>query len=333
MLIKEGKYEVQASWGSSTCGGMHLDSLLLSCVLRKMRSKGMGIGSKPCTVSNCDFVINIPYLLYFLFIFLSFPSFLLDKCIPFFPPHYTDFIFSSINFNFNIADQLNDTTRSVSENKATGENSDKEKNKLGINGVQELLPLSLKALVGPLKSELLLLCRIAKEKLSDDAVSHVAVRFPAALIRKYSGEYVMLRGKRICTEEVNADDDNGDRENEKEREGEGLEGEEVEEVEEEEEFKWAIMSPDKEEEDETDFLIEILREEFEAACLPVLEVRHTTITLSYPILSYPIISCLILSYPMSDNLILTYHTLSLPILSYVLHLPFSSKSRPLLCLV
>lgn len=51
MLIKEGKYEVQASWGSSSCGGMHLDSLLLSCVLRKMRLKGMGIGARPCTVS------------------------------------------------------------------------------------------------------------------------------------------------------------------------------------------------------------------------------------------------------------------------------------------
>ena len=56
MLIKEGKYEVQASWGSSACGGMHLDSLLLSCVLRKMKSKGMGIGIKikPCTVSSYE---------------------------------------------------------------------------------------------------------------------------------------------------------------------------------------------------------------------------------------------------------------------------------------
>ena len=206
--------------------------------------------------------------------------------------------------------------------KAIGEDNDKEKDRkkddLGINGVQELLPLSLKALVGPLKSELLLLCRIAKEKLSDDALSHVAVRFPAALIRKYSGEYVMLRGKRIYVEgDIGADDDDDDG-REKEEEGEGLEGEEVEE-EEEEEFKWAIMSQDKEEEeDETDFVIEILREEFEAACLPVLEVRHTT-SPHHPTTSLPYhiinLSRPILSYPMLCYLILTYHIPSLPILS------------------
>lgn len=224
--------------------------------------------------------------------------FLQDKCIHSFLPRYIDYIFSSINFNFCIDYQLNDTTRSVSENKATGEDRNKDKNELGINGVQGLLPLPLKALIGPLKSELLLLCRIAKEKLSDDALSHVALRFPAALIRKYSGEYVMLRGKRIYTEEedIGADDDNEDRENEKEEEGEGLEGEEVEEVkEEEEEFNWTIMSPDKEEDDETDFVIEILREEFEAACLPVLEVHHTTSHKTTPHHIHKL-SCHIISY-------------------------------------
>ena len=223
--------------------------------------------------------------------------------------------------------------------KATGEDSDKDKEKekseVGINGVQELLPLplSLKALVGPLKSELLLLCRIAKEKLSDDALSHVTVRFPAAVIRKYSGEYVMLRGKRIYVEEnigANDDDDDDDDDDdegrEKEEEGEGLEREEVEEEEEEEEeFKWAIMSQDKDEGDEADFVIEILREEFEAACLPVLEVHHTTSHHHHPTVSLPYH---ILSYFMLSYSYLSYHIFAYPVLCAPPSFHLGSISRP-----
>jgi hypothetical protein len=144
--------------------------------------------------------------------------------------------------------------QSVSEAKTAGEDNDKDKDK------DEVYPLTLESLVGPLKSQLLLLCRIAKEQLSDDTLSHVTLRFPAALIRKYSSDFVILRGERIDVEGESKKVDNDD----------AVEGEE------EEEFKWSVVSPEKEEEAEEgegDLVMDILREEFEAACLPVLEVR------------------------------------------------------------
>lgn len=145
--------------------------------------------------------------------------------------------------------------QSVSEAKTAGEDNDKKED--------EVFPLKLESLVGPLKSQLLLLCRIAKEELSDDTLSHVTLRFPASLIRKYSSDFVILRGERIDAEGESKKVDNDDA---VEDEGEG-----------EEELKWSVVSPEKEEEGEEgegDLVMNILREEFEAACLPVLEVRH-----------------------------------------------------------
>lgn len=143
----------------------------------------------------------------------------------------------------------------MSEAKAAGENNDKDKDK------DEVFPLTLESLVGPLKSQLLLLCRIAKEELSDDTLSHVTLRFPASLIRKYSSDFVILRGEKIDVEGESKKVDNDDA---VEDEGEGKE---------EEEFKWSIVLTEREEGD-GDLVMDILREEFEAACLPVLEVRH-----------------------------------------------------------
>lgn len=145
----------------------------------------------------------------------------------------------------------------MSEAKAAGENNDKDKDK------DEVFPLTLESLVGPLKSQLLLLCRIAKEELSDDTLSHVTLRFPASLIRKYSSDFVILRGEKIDVEGESKKVDNDDA---VEDEGEGKE---------EEEFKWSIVLTEREEgEGDGDLVMDILREEFEAACLPVLEVRH-----------------------------------------------------------
>jgi molecular chaperone DnaK (HSP70) len=42
MHIEEGRYRVEGTEGSSSCGGMHIDSLLLSFVLHKMIERGIG---------------------------------------------------------------------------------------------------------------------------------------------------------------------------------------------------------------------------------------------------------------------------------------------------
>jgi Hsp70 protein len=42
MHIEEGRYRVESTEGSSSCGGMHIDSLLQSFVLHKMISQGIG---------------------------------------------------------------------------------------------------------------------------------------------------------------------------------------------------------------------------------------------------------------------------------------------------
>jgi hypothetical protein len=151
----------------------------------------------------------------------------------------------------------------VSEAKTAGKDNDKDKDK--DEDKDEVFPLTLESLVGPLKSQLLLLCRISKEQLSDDTLSHVTLRFPASLIRKYSSDFVILRGQRI---DVEGESKKVHNEDAVEGEGEG---------EEEEEFKWSIVTHEggeEGEEGEGDLVIDILREEFEAACLPVLEVRH-----------------------------------------------------------
>ena len=42
MHIEEGRHRVEGTEGSSSCGGMHIDSLLLSFVMQKMINQGMG---------------------------------------------------------------------------------------------------------------------------------------------------------------------------------------------------------------------------------------------------------------------------------------------------
>jgi hypothetical protein len=55
MHIEEGRYRVEGTEGSSSCGGMHIDSLLLSFVLQKMISHGIGyrLKSKVRPVEVC----------------------------------------------------------------------------------------------------------------------------------------------------------------------------------------------------------------------------------------------------------------------------------------
>ena len=163
---------------------------------------------------------------------------------------------------------------------AVRKDSDKKEDEDEMNGVQGILPLSLDSLVGPLKSQLLLLCRVAKENLSDDALNHVTLRFPAAIIQKYSGEYVILRGKKMdVDEDIKDENEDGG----KEEEDEALEVEE-------EEYKWDVVS--QEEEEEADLVIDILREEFEAACFPVLEVSLTARTFNLCRLTSSSLVCL-----------------------------------------
>ena len=42
MRIEEGCYQVQSTGGSSSCGGLHIDSLLLSLLLHKLELSGKG---------------------------------------------------------------------------------------------------------------------------------------------------------------------------------------------------------------------------------------------------------------------------------------------------
>ena len=42
MRIEEGCYQVQSTGGSSSCGGLHIDSLLLSLVMHKLELIGKG---------------------------------------------------------------------------------------------------------------------------------------------------------------------------------------------------------------------------------------------------------------------------------------------------
>ena len=42
MRIEEGCYQVQSTGGSSACGGLHIDSLLLSLVMHKLELNGQG---------------------------------------------------------------------------------------------------------------------------------------------------------------------------------------------------------------------------------------------------------------------------------------------------
>jgi Hsp70 protein len=55
MHIEEGRYRVEGTEGSSSCGGMHIDSLLQSFVLRKMINQGIGyrLKSKVRPVEIC----------------------------------------------------------------------------------------------------------------------------------------------------------------------------------------------------------------------------------------------------------------------------------------
>jgi hypothetical protein len=183
--------------------------------------------------------------------------------------------------------------QSVSEAKTAGEDNDKDKDK----DKDKVFPLTLESLVGPLKSQLLLLCRVAKEELSDDTLSHVTLRFPASLIRKYSSDFVILRGEKFDVEDERKKVDNDDAVDQ-EGDGEGME--------EEEEFKWSIVSPEKEEEGEEgegDLVIDILREEFEAACLPVLEVRNMCyITALHCTLNFFYLACLLTILSLSHSI-------------------------------
>ena len=189
----------------------------------------------------------------------------------------------------------------MSEAKTAGKDSDKDKNK------DKVFPLTLESLVGPLKSQLLLLCRVAKEQLSDDNLRHVTLRFPASLIRRYSSDFVILRGEKI--------DEKGDIgvtstkvDNDDAVEGEG------ERSEEEEEFEWSVVPHEGVEEGEErqrDLVIDILREEFEAACLPVLEVHHTTALHCTALHLELLLSCM----PFYDSQLALYHLrIILPIL-------------------
>ena len=57
MHINDGHFTVQATGGSSHCGGMHLDSLILTFLLRKLEESGLGIGLQ---VLSAAMSVNLP---------------------------------------------------------------------------------------------------------------------------------------------------------------------------------------------------------------------------------------------------------------------------------
>ena len=141
MHIDDGQFSVQGTGGSSQCGGLHLDSLLLSFLLNKLGEKGYGIGTM---IENEN------------------------------------------------KDEKEDKNKDKNIKKINDENI-KIQGTTTLKNLKNFRNLNSSEIQDPLKSKLLLICRKAKEALSDININEVSVVFPAILVR--TDEYVPLKSE------------------------------------------------------------------------------------------------------------------------------------------